>query len=149
MLFMADNCQIEQFIKLLYQLIPAYFLLTQSCAFLYCYLKDLTTARNCSFLYYLMCYWTPYFSLPILAGSFIMHGRNFACRKPVWILNGFRGIGRSSGALLLDSNYWIWLLVVIHDVILDLWVGCDFFFSLLICGWLFYAAGVCPVNCHG
>jgi len=44
MLFMADNCQIEQFVKLLYQLIPSYFLLTKSCVFLYCYLKDLVTA---------------------------------------------------------------------------------------------------------
>lgn len=139
MLFMADNCQIEQFIKLLYQLIPSYFLLTQPCAFLYCYLKDLITAWNCSFLYYLMCYWRPYFSVPVMAESFMMHGRNFTCKKPALILNGFRGIWHSSGALLLDSSYWIWLPVLMHDVRSDLWVGCGF--SLLTWSWLFVLCG--------
>lgn len=145
---MAGGCQTEQFIKLLDQLIPCYFLLTHSCVCFYCCHKDVITAPNCSFLLYLVCYQRPYFSLPILAENFMIHGRNFACKTPVSILNGFRGIRHSSGAFLLVSNYWIGQPVIIHDV-MQFFTGCDF--SLLTHGSLslFYVAGVCPVNCHG
>lgn len=91
-----------------------------------------------------MCYWRPCFSLPVLPGSFMIQLRNSTYKKPVSIIKGFRGIGHSSGAFPLVSNYlrstvnkwcclgprsWMWFFLV------DLWL--EFVQWTVMGNWIF------------
>lgn len=98
---MAGDCQMQQFIKLLdHSWLPIIFSeLILVCA-LIAILKMSRLPQAAYF--YLVCNQRYYFSLPILAESFMMRGRNFTCKN----LSQYKMVlGGYDVALLSDSNY--------------------------------------------
>lgn len=88
--FMACNFQTEQFIRFL-NLFSPYFLLTQSSVFPIAIVKISYLPKAVNISVILLCYWRPCFSLPAVAGSFMIQLRNFSYKEPFSIIKILRG----------------------------------------------------------